>query len=95
MQLKTILNRVQKQPGFVYGKAEFVQREKGPEVLEVQLEPDTRTQPVCSGCGKKGPGYDKLSQRRFDTFRTSSLNKAIASRMTSTTPSSRIFTARC
>lgn len=66
MQLKTILNRVQRQPGFVYGKAEFVQPEKGPEVLEVQLEPDTRTQPVCSGCGKKGPGYDKLSQRRFE-----------------------------
>jgi transposase len=66
MQLKTILNRVQKQPGFVYGKAEFVQPEKGPEVLEVQLEPDTRTQPVCSGCGVKGPGYDKLSQRRFE-----------------------------
>jgi transposase len=66
MQLKTILNRVQKQPGFVYGKAEFVQPEKGREVLEVHLEPDTRTQPVCSGCGQKGPGYDKLGQRRFE-----------------------------
>jgi len=66
MQLKTILNRVHKQPGFVYGKAEFVEVDKGSEVLEVHLEPDERTQPVCSGCGKKGPGYDRLSLRRFE-----------------------------
>jgi transposase len=57
---------VQKQPGFVYRKAEFVPAKKGPEVLEIQLEPDARAQPTCSGCGEKGPGYDRLSQRRFE-----------------------------
>jgi transposase len=66
MHLKTILNRVHKQRGFVYGKAEFVQSKQGPEVLEVEVKPAARTQPVCSGCGKKGPGYDRLSVRRFE-----------------------------
>ena len=45
MQLKTILNRVQKQPGFVYGKAEFVQRGKGPD-RECR---EQRAQPVIRG----------------------------------------------
>lgn len=66
MQLKTILNRVQKQPGFVYRKAEFAPAKKGAEVLEILLEADARTQPMCSGCGVKGPGYDTLSPRRFE-----------------------------
>jgi transposase len=57
---------VQKQPGFVYRKAQFVQPKKGPEVLEIQLEPDARTHPTCSGCGEKGPGYDTLRPRRFE-----------------------------
>jgi transposase len=66
VQLKTILNRVHKQPGFVYGKAAFVQPKQGAEVLEVEVKPAARTQPVCSGCGQKGPGYDRLSVRRFE-----------------------------
>ena len=68
MQVKTILNRVQKFQSFVYGKAEFAKTKKG-TVLEVEIRPRANSQPVCSGCGKKRPGYDTLSVRR-SMFRT-------------------------
>jgi transposase len=33
--------------------------------IEVQIEPHARSRPWCSGCGRRGPGYDKLASRRF------------------------------
>jgi transposase len=33
--------------------------------IEVEIQPHARSQPRCSGCGKRGPGYDKLAPRRF------------------------------
>ena len=65
MQVKTILNRVQKFQSFVYGKTEFAKTKRG-TVLEVEIRPRANSQPVCSGCGKKRPGYDTLSVRRFE-----------------------------
>jgi transposase len=64
VQLKSILNRVQKQPGFVYGRVRLVER--GRLELEVEVRPRARSRPHCSGCGRRGPGYDRLPVRRFE-----------------------------
>ena len=64
MQLKTILNRVEKHRSFVYGAINFVERESE-SVLEIEVSPRANGRPICSGCGKKRPGYDTLAARRF------------------------------
>ncbi len=65
MQLKTILNRVQKFKSFVYGAVRWVEGVKEPTVV-VELRPRSNSRPVCSGCGRKRPGYDKLPTRQFE-----------------------------
>lgn len=65
MQLKTILNRVQKIKSFVYGAVRWVEGAASP-TLEVELHPRANGRPVCSGCGQSGPGYDRLPARRFE-----------------------------
>jgi transposase len=65
MLVKTILNRIQKQPGFVYGAVTLLE-EGGYLVLGVDLWPRRGSQPVCSGCGHRRPGYDTLLVRRFE-----------------------------
>jgi transposase len=65
MQLKTILNHVERHKSFVYGKQHFV--EKGSEFeIEVEVRSRANSRPNCSGCGRTGPGYDRLPQRRFE-----------------------------
>lgn len=64
MQLKIILNRVQRHKGFVYERCEL--KGKKQLVLEVTVRADKRGRPVCSGCRQRGPGYDTLEQRRFE-----------------------------
>lgn len=65
MQLKTILNRVQKHKSFVYGKVRQ-RRIRGRLSLEVRIHPRKNSRPVCSGCGQRGPRYDRLASRRFE-----------------------------
>ena len=65
MQLKTILNRVEYFKSFVYGKVQWVDDTKR-LTLEVQVEARKNGQPICSGCGRPGPGYDRLAERRFE-----------------------------
>lgn len=65
MQLKTILNRLHRQPGFVYGKARILEGPRG-LVIEVDMEPRANGKPICSGCGVRRPGYDLLDVRRFE-----------------------------
>ncbi len=65
MRLKTILNRLQKHPRFVYGKSRFVE-EDGVVVIEVEISARVNGRPTCSGCGMRRPGYDHLPARRFD-----------------------------
>ncbi|MEK7074512.1 MAG: ISL3 family transposase, partial [Patescibacteria group bacterium] len=65
MLLKTILNRVQKFKSFVYGTARWVEGASIP-TIEVEIKPRFNSQPICSGCGLKGPGYDRLPKRRFE-----------------------------
>ena len=64
MQVKTILNRVQRQRSFVYGPVRLVQ---GAQLsLEVEVRPRANARAKCSGCGGSAPGYDTLSARRFE-----------------------------
>lgn len=62
--MKTILNRVQKQRGFVYGQVRLVED----RCLEIEVEVRARSgsRARCSGCGLKGLGYDTLPARRFE-----------------------------
>jgi transposase len=65
MQLKTILNRVQRHKSFVYGAIQFAEIDAR-LALEVEIRARANGQAVCSGCGRRGPGYDRLPQRRFE-----------------------------
>ncbi len=65
MQVKTILNRIEKHQSFVYGKEKMI--ENGEQLmLEVPIRPRRNSRPICSGCGQKRPGYDTLPPRRFE-----------------------------
>jgi transposase len=65
MHLKTILNRIQKQRGFVYSTVEF-EEQIGGLALTVDIVPHRRNRPCCSGCGHAGGVYDRLPPRRFE-----------------------------
>lgn len=65
MQLKTILNRVQKFNSFVYGAIRWTGNEQEPAV-EVELQPRANSRGLCSQCGRRRPGYDRLPERRFE-----------------------------
>lgn len=64
MHIKTILNRVQKHKGFVYGEGRLLE-EDAQLILEVPIQAHRRNRALCSGCGRKAPGYDRLPERRF------------------------------
>lgn len=63
MHLKAILNHVEKQKGFVYDNVCFADDRS--EIL-VSIRPHGRSRAICSGCGRKRPGYDRLAERRFE-----------------------------
>jgi len=66
MQLKTILNRVAKQPGFVFHTVQLVVAASGSLSILVHLRAHGRSRPICSGCMQKRPGYDRQAERRFE-----------------------------
>lgn len=63
MQLKTLLNRVQKHKGFVYTDVRLLGREV-PRVI-VGVRARRRSRGACSDCGRRGPTYDHLEVRHF------------------------------
>lgn len=65
MRLQSILNRVEKHPGFIYGAVRWVVA-NGQEQIEAELRPRVRSRPTCSSCQQPGPGYDTLAPRRFE-----------------------------
>jgi transposase len=65
MLLKTILNRVEPNKSFVYGKGKWVKGAARP-TIEVPVRARKNSRPICSGCGKRQPGYDRLPQRKFE-----------------------------
>ena len=66
MHLKTNLNRVTNYKSFVFEKAVWKEDSLTP-TLEVEVNPRANGRPVCSGCGRRRPGYDTMpTPRRFD-----------------------------
>lgn len=65
MQLKTILNRVQKFKSFVYTKVRWAGSAEAP-ALEVEVAERANGRALCSGCRCPRPGYDRLPTRRFE-----------------------------
>jgi len=64
MHTKTILNRVQKYKGFVYGNERLVQL-GNQLMMEVPIRARKGSQGICSKCGRPAPGYDRLPERHF------------------------------
>lgn len=65
MQLKTILNRVQKFKSFVYTEVRWTGSETQPE-LEVEMAERANGRALCSAWSRPRPGYDRLPARRFE-----------------------------
>lgn len=65
MQLKTILNRVQKFKSFVYESMKWSES-AGELVLLIEIVARAHSSAVCSGCGRRRPGYDTLESRQFE-----------------------------
>jgi transposase len=63
LQLITILNRCHRFPGFVYQQARFSSDHKS---IEIAVRPRKGSMAVCSRCHQPAPGYDQLSERRFE-----------------------------
>jgi transposase len=63
MQLKTLLNHVQKHKGFVYSDVRL--EPSGVPRLVVAIRPRARSRPSCSKCGCRGPKYDTMPVRFF------------------------------
>ena len=64
MRIKTILNRIERHPGFVYEQVSWGESAEGPSI-EVRVRPRAGRPARCSGCGEASPGYDTLPARRF------------------------------
>jgi len=65
MLVVTILNKIEKHKGFVFGKVQLVSDRSGQECIEVQVRPRKNGKALCSGCGEAAPCYDRLRERRF------------------------------
>jgi transposase len=63
MELTTILNRCHRFRGFVYEHARFSTDKKS---IEVVVRPRKGSAAVCSRCHLPAPGYDQLTERRFE-----------------------------
>ena len=63
MQVKTILNRVEKHKCFVYGAVRFSSEGSA---LEVEVRERANSRAICSECGQASPGYDRLPERRYE-----------------------------
>ena len=65
MHIKSLLNQLEKHKGFVYQKVKLTGNSSS-LTLEVLIKPRKNSRPICSGCGRQGPGYDTLPERRFE-----------------------------
>lgn len=65
MQIKTLLNYVARQPGFVFGQSKLT-KARGRPRLEIWLRPRRKAKARCSVCFRRGGTYDHLAERRFE-----------------------------
>jgi transposase len=63
VQLKTILNSVEKHKSFVYQEARWTDAKTE---IEIPIEPRANSRAICSSCGQVASGYDRLPERRFE-----------------------------
>jgi transposase len=65
VQLKTIVNHVERHKSFVYQRARWADPLTKTEI-EIPIEPRSNSRAICSGCGQQAAGYDRLPPRRFE-----------------------------
>jgi transposase len=66
LQVKTILNQVQRFVGFVYREVRLHCSHEGqPQSIEITIEAHAGIRGRCSRCRKPSPGYDRLPVRRW------------------------------
>ena len=66
LQVKTVLNVIQRFPGFVFRDLRLHRHGDGqPRCIEITVQPHPTIPAKCSRCRKPAPGYDRLPQRRF------------------------------
>lgn len=65
MQVKTVLKAVEKHKSFVYGEARW-SKNKTARAIEFDVQARKNSKPICSGCHRKRPGYDRMAARRFE-----------------------------
>jgi hypothetical protein len=65
LQVKTILNRVQRFVGFVSREVRLESYRGRPESIEILVEPHAGIRRRCSRCQRPAPGYDCLEERRW------------------------------
>ena len=68
MQLKSILNRVQRHQSFTYGTSRLL-KQATRLVIEIEIKARKGSKPLCSKCGSPGPAmihcpFDDLSSCR-------------------------------
>lgn len=64
LSVKTILNFRENHPLFVYGDIRLNETSSGPRI-EVKVASRKGSKGICSGCGERRPGYDRLPEREF------------------------------
>lgn len=65
MQPQTIVHRVARNKSFVYGQPYWVEDAPRP-TIKVPIRPRANGKPVCSDCGWRRSGYDRLPPRRVE-----------------------------
>jgi transposase len=65
MQLRTILNHVERHKSFVYQQPRWADP-LTKTAIEIQIEPRANGRAICSGCGQVAPGYDRQPERQFE-----------------------------
>src|SRR4030095_14683697 len=65
LEVKTILNRIQRFAGFVYQDIRFRCRLPGRLRIEVAIESHRNVRAKCGQCLQTAPTYDHLPQRRW------------------------------
>jgi transposase len=67
MQVKTLLNTCHRIKGFVYACVRF-ERVRCQSSIVAEVRPRQGSKPLCSGCGRKAPGYDVATEARLFQF---------------------------
>jgi len=66
MLIKTVLNKIEKHKGFIYGRITLEEGARARLIIEVR--PDQRCKALCSSCEQPCPCYDKMPNTRYFQF---------------------------